>query len=48
MGGEGDRQREFAVCIRASLIVTATNGHQREREGVIRNEMQDRVKREEL
>lgn len=29
-GGEGDGEREFAVCIRASLIVTASNGHPRE------------------
>lgn len=40
VGGEGDGEREFAVCISA----TTTNGHQRVR--VIRNKKQDRVNRE--
>lgn len=42
--GEGDEEREFAVCIRASLVDTATNRHQRER--VIRNKRRDGESRE--
>lgn len=43
-GGDGEGERECAVCIRASLIGAATNGHRRERE---RFETRSKTKRAE-
>lgn len=44
-GGEGEGERECAVCIRASLIGAATNGHRRERERDLKQEARQRERR---